>query len=64
MVLERKGFALRRAQTDMRRLAQQYDVQAANTADPEEAAELRELAEGMRAQAEALKPLPTGAAPR
>jgi hypothetical protein len=56
MVFDPKGVSWRKAQTDMRRLAQQYDVQAANTADPEQAAELRAQAEAMRAAADALKP--------
>jgi hypothetical protein len=55
MGFDPKDVSWRKAQTDMRRLAQQYDVQAANTADPELAAELRAQAEAVRAAANGLK---------
>lgn len=53
---DRKREIWRRAQADMRRLAQQYDMQASRTADQEQAAELRELAAATRRSADELKP--------
>lgn len=59
MAFDRKRVMRSKAQTDLRRLGQQYDTQAAAETDPDVAAELRKLADSMRAQADALKPLPT-----
>lgn len=54
---DRKAMLWRKAQADMRRLAQGYDMQAASIEhlEPEQAAELRELAGLTRSQADALK---------
>lgn len=56
MAFDPKRVSWSKAQTDMRRLAQSYDIQAANTADLDLAAELRAQAEAMRAAADNLKP--------